>query len=305
MPRKSSKRLAKEVDGILLTCIIIIVLAIIGCCAALGTFIYYTTHWKTEGPSLQLFDPKSAPHVHVSMTTVPERFVSEWFAKNVREHINSWKGNFTIWCNVPPNFKGQPYTISKHVKKLLTDFPETFRLYFCSKDWGPITKILGSVENPSIGIDDPILVIDDDQKYKEDLVLHAATYTSYDPTKVYTFCKAAVYGYRGWATTKRQCIDIPNNMPPSCFRIDDDLLDQYFAGRIVSMPYTNRNTGSKDRHIFCSHQKFGDPDHPNWKHQLRHDFRLPMQNRCKKDFWSGAYEKNQKGTDRASKQHVR
>ena len=246
---------------------------------------YYRDHRQKVAPPLPLLSLKESPHVHLSMTTIPERFESDWFAQNLRENLTTLKGNFTLWCNVPPRFEktGEPYRVTPEVHALLQEFPN-FKLYHCSQDWGPVTKILGSVENPDIPMNAPILVVDDDIRYKADVVLHTATHFQNNPDKVYTFCKDGIRGYLGWVASKRLCLGIDQNMPPSCFRIDDDLLDQHFKGRMTILPYY----GTMDH--FCSVNKdVHDNATPTWENALKYDWRPPMQRKCKKDYWSHQY----------------
>lgn len=212
--------------------------------------------------------------VHVNMTTIPERFRSDWFADNMRRTMITMRGKFVWWCNVPPvfDFNGEPYVVNDKVKQLLADFPN-FRLFRTEKDYGPVTKILGPLYNPEIAMDAPLLICDDDCEYKHELVRIAAGHFTNDPTRVYTFCGAGVFGFRGFVVQKSQCVDIAENMPLSCRRIDDDLLDLHFQGKTVPIRYL----GSTD--AFCTIV-----NHAGFKLALSKDFRPPMVKACRRDF---------------------
>ena len=104
--------------------------------------------------------------VHVNMTTIPERFSSDWFASNMRRMLTSVRGNFVWWCNIPPVFEStqEPYVVSSKVQDLLDEFPN-FRLFKTEKDYGPITKVLGPLYNPDIPDTSALLICDDDIQY--------------------------------------------------------------------------------------------------------------------------------------------
>ena len=218
--------------------------------------------------------------VHVNMTTIPERFESDWFAANMRRMMTSMRGKFVWWCNVPPSFgsSGQPYVVTEKVKQLMADF-DNFKLFHTAQDWGPITKVLGGLYNPDIKLTDPMLICDDDVQYLPDFVQIAAAHYAKDPTRVYTYCGPGVRGFRGFVVQKMMCLALPSNMPSSCCRIDDDLLDMYFQGRTTAITYH----GSKTCICTIDGSDWGDW-HTAQHTALSRDNRPPMVAACKKDY---------------------
>jgi hypothetical protein len=219
--------------------------------------------------------------VHVNMTTIPERFESDWFSTNMRRIMTTMRGNFVWWCNVPPSFgsTGQLYVVSPKVKQLLADFPN-FRLFHTEQDWGPITKVLGGLYNPDIKLTDAMLICDDDVQYLPDFVIIAAAHFAKNPARVYTYCGSGIQGFRGYLFQKMMCLALPSNMPISCRRIDDDLLDMYFQGRTAAITYH----GSTEAWCTIDGTDWGDW-HTEQHIALSRDNRPPMVAACRKDYY--------------------
>jgi hypothetical protein len=220
--------------------------------------------------------------VHVNMTTIPERFLSDWFANNMRRMLTTMRGNYVWWCNIPPVFETtlEPYVVSPKVQALLEEFPN-FRLFTTNEDYGPITKVLGPLHNPDIPNTSALLICDDDIQYLPDMVKIAAAHFSRDPSRVYTFCGTGVHGFRGFVVQKILCQKIPDNMPISCRRIDDDLLDLHFKGRITPITYNGKNNWA----CTVDESDWGDL-HTSTKRALKHDHRPPMVKICQRDFYT-------------------
>ena len=240
-------------------------------------FVYRPWIGFAGEPDLQQRD---APVVHVNMTTIPERFASDWFADNMRRLLTTMRGNFVWWCNVPPTLgsTGEPYVVTRGVRKLLKDFPN-FRLFHVSKDYGPVTKVLGPVYNPEIPLTAPLLICDDDIQYHPEFVRTAAAHFARDPTRVYSFCGPELMGFRGYVVEKRLCLDIPANMPASCRRIDDDLMNLHLASITTPITYL----GDKTMMCTLDASDMGEA-HTGNKTALRHDIRFPMAAACRRDF---------------------
>jgi hypothetical protein len=169
--------------------------------------------------------------------------------------------------------------VSPKVQALLEEYPN-FRLFTTLKDYGPITKVLGPLYNPEIPRSSALLICDDDVQYLPDCVKIAAAHFAQDATRVYTFCGNGVQGFRGFVVQKQLCEKIPDNMPVSCRRIDDDLLDLHFKDRATPIAYhTNKSW-------LCSidGSDWGD-HHTNKKTALRNDNRPPMVAQCRRDFY--------------------
>lgn len=220
--------------------------------------------------------------VHVNMTTIPERFSSDWFASNMRRMLTSMRGNFVWWCNIPPVFEStqEPYVVSSKVQDLLDEFPN-FRLFKTEKDYGPITKVLGPLYNPDIPDTSALLICDDDIQYLPDVVRIAATHFASNPSRVYTFCMPGLQGYVGFVVQKKLCERIPNNMPASCRRIDDDLLDLHFKQLSTPVTYYG-NTGWA---CTIDTSDWGDRHTPA-NLALNLDHRPPMVKACQRDFYA-------------------
>ena len=242
---------------------------------------YYALRPRLGNRMAQKYLPPLAaeemPHVHVTMTTIPERFHSDWFAHNLRYLLENLQGQYTLWVNLPPAFQktGETYHVTDEVAALLAEFDQ-LRLHRCSQDWGPLTKVLGAVENPEIPMSAPLFVCDDDIKYLPEVLRVVTAYWTNDGSKVYTMCASEIKGYRGFLVRKLQCLGLRLHRPGSCFRIDDDLLDLYFDGLLVGVPF------HRDTSIACS--IFPDVPTPRWDNALKYDHRPPMQAECKKEW---------------------
>ncbi len=214
------------------------------------------------------------------MTTIPERFASDWFAANMRRLLSTMRGRFVWWCNVPPAFgaTGEPYVVTDKVKQLLADF-SNFRLFRTPQDYGPITKVMGPWHNPQIPMTAPLLVCDDDVQYLPEFVRVAAAHFARDPSHVYTFCGDGVTGFCGYVVAKRLCARIFDNMPASCRRIDDDLLNLHFKGLIKPIAYCGRT----DRTCTIDTSDWGDW-HTDKHTALGRDVRMFMVTACRRDF---------------------
>jgi len=146
---------------------------------------------------------------------------------------------------------------------------------------------MGSVQNPAIPMDAPLVVIDDDIQYKPEVPVVALSYFLENPDCVYQFCfDGGILGYSGFVVRKRLCVDMLANWPVSCRRIDDDLLDLYFEKLNVEVVHI----GFGPENSRCWHCSFNinvhNEDTPQWKSALKYDHRPPMVNKCRADFAS-------------------
>lgn len=261
---------------VLICCVVFVLVAAIATLVILCPWKKLATKFAAE-PDLAV---SHSVVVHVNMTTIPERFESDWFAANMRRMMTSMRGNFVWWCNVPPSFgsTGQLYVVTQKVKQLLADFPN-FRLFYTAQDWGPITKMLGGLHNPDIKLTDAMLICDDDVQYLPDFVQIAAAHFAKNPSRVYTYCGSGVLGFRGYLVQKMMCLALTSNMPASCRRIDDDLLDMYFQGHTTAITYH----GSTEPWCTIDGTDWGDW-HTEQHIALSRDNRPPMVAACKHDY---------------------
>lgn len=269
-----STRKSKVVLGMVVLCVVIIVVALV------AVFVHKKQLFTNFAKQPALLDDEAQPTMHVNMTTIPERFASDWFAANMRRMLTTMRGNYVWWCNIPPVFEStqEPYVVSTKVQALLEEFPN-FRLFHTKKDYGPITKVLGPLQNPEIPSSSALLICDDDIQYLPDFVRIAAAHFANNANRVYTFCGKGVTGYQGFVLKKQLCERIPNNIPFTCRRIDDDLLDLHFEQYITAISYNNDT--SKMCTIDAS--DWGDW-HTEHRTALRDDNRQPMVKACQRDF---------------------
>lgn len=228
---------------------------------------------------------KSPPTVYLCITTIPERFHSSWFENNLIRLLKVLKGKFKIHYSIPNiSTKGKQYIISKSLKALQQKDPRII-FYRCKQDYGPITKIRGALDNPEIPENAPLLICDDDIAYHEYFVTNILHAFLKDQTKIYAYCYNILEGYKGFMATKKTLRRVETNNPPSCFRIDDDVLQLNFnKDEIIGVPYGN------DRSWYCSFDRnIHDNNTPNWINQLRNDNRKPMSTQCAFDFKSMKY----------------
>jgi mannosyltransferase OCH1-like enzyme len=62
------------------------------------------------------------PKTYISMTTIPERLINEWFLNNLKRNINLLSDNQTLILNLPKeSLKSQKYILSDNVNKLQGD----------------------------------------------------------------------------------------------------------------------------------------------------------------------------------------
>jgi hypothetical protein len=265
-------------------CIVITLILMVICCMYIGIL------WKIlQNKSNQFGDIlynsfkklPSVPIIHLCITTIPERFHSTWFERNLRKLLNTLKGPFKIHYSIPlKSSKGEEYQISNSLQQLAKEDSRII-FYRCKHDYGPITKIRGALDNPDIPEDTPLLICDDDILYKEYFVIFMLNSFIKYPNKIHIYCREPIEGFRGYMATKKKFRKVELNNPPSCFRIDDDVVQLTFPNKDdhVIVPYGYFNIG------WCSLDKSNhDFNTPKWTNALKYDNRKPMSKQCKKDF---------------------
>lgn len=224
----------------------------------------------------EALDGNNSEKTYVSMTTIPERLQDEWFYNNLKRTL-SLAGNFIIVLNVPyVSLKGVEYIIPDRIFKLEGD---KFVIHRCD-DEGPITKLLPTLRNPNITDNSPIIIVDDDIVYRQNIFRVLNTGIHKYPLKVVTMCKASIEGFKGFGFIKQTLkglLDV--DIPKSCIRIDDDVISTYIKHNnisVVALPYDGES-GS-----FCSLELDETDTHPKWE-ELSSDDRHPIQKQCLKD----------------------
>ena len=212
---------------------------------------------------------------YVSMTTLPERLQDEWFYNNLKRNL-SLSGNFIIVLNVPHvSLKGIEYVIPDRIRKLEGD---KFVIHRCD-DEGPITKLLPTLRNTNIPDNSPIIIVDDDIVYRQNIfrVLNSGIHKY--PSKVMSMCNDnnPIEGFKGFGFIKQTLKGLLGvDIPKSCIRIDDDVISTYIKHNnisVVVLPYDGETSS------FCSMERGETDTHPEWG-ELGSDNRSPMQKQC-------------------------
>ena len=226
------------------------------------------------------------PKIYVTFTTIPERLVHPWFYNNLK-HLMNLNGSYTVVLNVPYHFKrnNEPYIIPENIQELEKD---NLLINRVKEDYGPLTKLYGTLLNDNISDDACLLVCDDDLKYKENFVTQIYNEYNKDTTKIYTYCDHFITGYQGYMMKKSVIKPMLKfKRPDSCFRIDDNFI-QISARKlqipIQSVSYDLDNTWT------CTFDKYvHDYETPNWdelKVDERGEGRGPKIQKCWNDFES-------------------
>jgi len=217
----------------------------------------------------------------VTMTTLPERLSNPWFAKTLNRTITMCSRlGATLLLQVPPHTRhsSRPYMVPQYILNLQS---AAFQVSRVNVDEGPITKILPALRDPRIKDDDTIVVCDDDIVYRENVFKWLSDSVKKHPNAVSCTCSRRIAGFKGFAFQKRVFKELANiRQPPSCFRIDDDVIREFARHRNigrVAVPYNN------DTWWTCSMYRGQTDTHPRWP-ELAHDDRTPMQDKCIREF---------------------
>ena len=155
----------------------------------------------------------------VCMTTIPERLQSEWLYNNLQS-----MSSFTIHLSIPPTFKktGEAYIIPSRIKEL-----SHVTVYECSEDWGPLTKVLGPIENTNLSNDTLLLICDDDIAYESHFVdMFMQSYSNTLDKDVLFHYGSKPEGYLGYMASKsvfKKCLE-NYEMIEACLYVDDTVI---------------------------------------------------------------------------------
>jgi hypothetical protein len=221
--------------------------------------------------------------IYVSLTTIPERLIHPWFYNNLK-HLMNLNGNYKVVLNIPYKFKrtGENYIIPDNIRELEN---KNLIINRVDTDYGPLTKLYGSLLNPYIPDNSAILVCDDDIVYKSDFVVNIYNEYKRDKTKMYTYCyNRSIEGYHGYMIQKKVIKPILNiKRPESCFRVDDNFIEksiELLNIKTSPVTYDGRSDG------FCCIDKKKTDTHPDW-YELEIDTlnnkRELITDQCKKD----------------------
>ena len=161
----------------------------------------------------------------VSFTTLPTRLAHPTFVDKCRllHDACAHDSQCTIQINIPLyTRKSVPYVIPDQVYAL----PPRFKIYRDVLDHGPITKLIGALQNPEVCTSSYIIIVDDDIPYKKDVIkLLQASFERYPGDIVHCMCSDTTMGYLGFGFKKLILMPILHmEMPMSCLRIDDDYI---------------------------------------------------------------------------------
>ena len=215
---------------------------------------------------------------YISITTIPERLINEWFFTNLKRTLSLLADNQILILNVPQiSLKGEKYIIPDNVNNLQGP---RFIINKCGKDEGPITKLLPSLRNTKIKDDDILMVFDDDIVYRKNVFKLLENSVLDKNTYVTVMCNQNIEGFKGFAFFKKLLKGILNiSIPKSCIRIDDDVINWYAKEKGIKIhiiPYKG------DNNSYCSMHKDRTGTHPTWD-ELNRDNRTPMIVKCIKD----------------------
>ena len=257
----------------------------------LFSVIYYIhNNYKTTIINLIYPDYNNRDKIYLSLTTIPERLVHPWFYNNLKNLMNlmNLNGNYKVILNIPETFKGtgEKYIIPQNVLDLQKDNLIINRV---QEDYGPITKLLGTLMNNNIPDDACIMICDDDIPYYKDFV--KLIYKEYIKNKniIYTYCTPTIEGFKGFMFQKKTMMPILNiKRPESCFRIDDNFIGEFIRTNKIPIEtvsyYGNEKKYNDYRQGFCNFDIYiHDHEVPRWR-ELKSDNRGPMVEKCRKDY---------------------
>lgn len=246
----------------------------------IGSIIYYI--FKNNDLINGVFN-KFNSNTYLSLTTIPERLIHPWFYNNLKNLMNL-NGNYKVILNVPETFKGtgEKYIIPQNVLDLQKGNLIINRI---QEDYGPITKLLGTLMNNNISDDACIMICDDDIPYYKDFV--KLIYKEYikDKNIIYTYCIPTIEGYKGFMFQKKTMIPILNiKRPESCFRIDDNFIEEFIRTNKIPVKTVSYYGNERKYNGFCNFNIYiHNHKVPRWR-ELKTDNRGPMIKQCRKDY---------------------
>lgn len=221
--------------------------------------------------------------VYVSMTTLPERLITEWFYDNLNRNISMLSPEQILILHIPyKTLKGNKYIIPDNVKNLEGN---NFIINRVQNDEGPITKILPALRNDMIRDDDIIIICDDDLYYRQNVFMLLEKNVNKYPQNVSVMCSSNVYsrknqveGYKGFAFVKKLLKGLENfNIPEECLKVDDNVISHYINInniKVIDFPY------NKNKNWNCSiDAEKTDKNRPKW-YELNSDDRMGNVKKC-------------------------
>lgn len=108
----------------------------------------------------------------VSLTTIPSRLEKGLTTKSIQSILEQTSKPDLIILNIPEvSRKGDPY--NKRMAEYVASLDESIKLHWVPEDYGPITKLMGTleyIEENTIDRNSKIILIDDDCIYNKDMI---------------------------------------------------------------------------------------------------------------------------------------
>ena len=105
----------------------------------------------------------------VSLTTIPSRLEKGLTTKSIQSILEQTSKPDLIILNIPEvSRKGDPY--NKRMAEYVASLDESIKLHWVPEDYGPITKLMGTleyIEENTIDRNSKIILIDDDCIYNK------------------------------------------------------------------------------------------------------------------------------------------
>lgn len=265
---------------------------------------------KHEAATITNRSKDDAAPVFITLTTTPERLHSNWFQQSLT-NLMSLDWDYKVVLNIPRVQKstgmvymqedstahptGEPRTAQKAQQEVAesSDMQEIpayiyrwaaqdsrLKLHRCD-DAGPLTKLMGSLDNPNIPSDALLLVVDDDQIYKPELVRLLAMAHEENKDDVVTMCTTPLEGFKGFAATKAKLAPLSTMpRPAACFRVDDAYVQEAVTKLGLATIAVEYPGFKADQHdcpavahgrkwckwkSMCSVDIAGFTDQPNWR----------------------------------------
>ena len=186
--------------------------------------------------SCQLTHTAGDPRVCICLTTIPPRLHNPWVWRNLAS-LRGMEGVGAVRVYVPYARASRPHEPIE-VPRELKDVPglEVVRCL----DEGPLTKLVGPLQDASVPDDTLLCIVDDDVAYVPCMLLHLIRSVSRAEVQgrsgaAHCFCSAATCGYRGFGGRKSSLMPVLHvDRPEICFYVDDDFINE--ALRIACVP---------------------------------------------------------------------
>ena len=179
----------------------------------------------------------------VSFSTIPTRIND--IEPVIKSLINQSLKPDKIYLNIPKKYKRfnekliEPEFLKKEEYKIV-------EIFYMEKDYGPASKFIGTLLNPSVSPNDYIFITDDDVE-KKDFWLKTL-YDKFLALKQTTICsfvelnlgKEIIWGYMGYVLRKKMInvndlLDFFDKIEDDCFLVDDHWFTGYCRHKLISI----------------------------------------------------------------------